>query len=56
MAMNHAREAEVDVEIACARDGTILALPKRSGVLPYAQVSLREARGQELPAAVRAAR
>ena len=24
MAMNHAREAEVDVEIACARDGTIL--------------------------------
>ncbi len=26
MAMNHAREAEVDVEIACARDGTILAL------------------------------
>jgi len=26
MAMNHAREAEVDVEIACARDGAILAL------------------------------
>jgi carbon-monoxide dehydrogenase large subunit len=26
MAMNHARDAEVDVEIACARDGTILAL------------------------------
>jgi carbon-monoxide dehydrogenase large subunit len=26
MAMNHARESEVDVEIACARDGTILAL------------------------------
>ena len=26
MAMNHAREAEVDVEIACTRDGTILAL------------------------------
>jgi aerobic carbon-monoxide dehydrogenase large subunit len=26
MAMNHAREAEVDVEIACGRDGTILAL------------------------------
>jgi carbon-monoxide dehydrogenase large subunit len=26
MAMNHAREAEVDIEIACARDGTILAL------------------------------
>ena len=26
MAMNHAREAEVDVEIACERDGTILAL------------------------------
>src|SRR5262245_26982005 len=26
MAMNHARQAEVDVEIACARDGTILAL------------------------------
>ena len=26
MAMNHAREAEVDVEIACKRDGTILAL------------------------------
>ena len=24
MAMNHAREAECDVEIACARDGTIL--------------------------------
>lgn len=26
MAMNHAREAEVDVEIACTRDGKILAL------------------------------
>ena len=26
MAMNHAREAEVEVEIACTRDGTILAL------------------------------
>ena len=26
MAMNHAREAEVDVEIACSRDGTILGL------------------------------
>jgi carbon-monoxide dehydrogenase large subunit len=26
MAMNHAREAEADVEIACTRDGTILAL------------------------------
>jgi aerobic carbon-monoxide dehydrogenase large subunit len=26
MAMNHARQAEVDVEIACTRDGTILAL------------------------------
>jgi carbon-monoxide dehydrogenase large subunit len=26
MAMNHARQAEVDVEIACERDGTILAL------------------------------
>ena len=26
MAMNHAREAEGDLEIACARDGTILAL------------------------------
>ena len=26
MTMNHAREAEVDVEIACERDGTILAL------------------------------
>ena len=26
MAMNHAREAEVDVEIACTRDGVILAL------------------------------
>jgi carbon-monoxide dehydrogenase large subunit len=26
MAMNHAREAEVDVEIACTSDGTILAL------------------------------
>ncbi|MPZ40725.1 MAG: molybdopterin-dependent oxidoreductase [Rhizobiales bacterium] len=26
MAMNHAREAEVDVELACERDGTILAL------------------------------
>jgi carbon-monoxide dehydrogenase large subunit len=26
MAMNHAREAEVEVEIACERDGTILAL------------------------------
>jgi carbon-monoxide dehydrogenase large subunit len=26
MAMNHAREAEADVEIACGRDGTILAL------------------------------
>jgi carbon-monoxide dehydrogenase large subunit len=26
MAMNHAREAEVDVEVACERDGTILAL------------------------------
>jgi aerobic carbon-monoxide dehydrogenase large subunit len=26
MAMNHAREAEVDVEIACTRDGAILAL------------------------------
>jgi aerobic carbon-monoxide dehydrogenase large subunit len=26
MAMNHAREAEADVEIACERDGTILAL------------------------------
>ena len=26
MAMNHAREAEGDIEIACARDGTILAL------------------------------
>jgi carbon-monoxide dehydrogenase large subunit len=26
MATNHAREAEVDVEIACRRDGTILAL------------------------------
>jgi carbon-monoxide dehydrogenase large subunit len=26
MATNHARQADVDVEIACARDGTILAL------------------------------
>jgi carbon-monoxide dehydrogenase large subunit len=26
MAMNHARQAEVDVEIACTRDGAILAL------------------------------
>ncbi len=26
MAMNHARQAEVEVEIACTRDGTILAL------------------------------
>ncbi len=26
MAMNHAREVETDLEIACARDGTILAL------------------------------
>jgi aerobic carbon-monoxide dehydrogenase large subunit len=26
MAMNHARQAQVDVEIACARNGTILAL------------------------------
>jgi carbon-monoxide dehydrogenase large subunit len=26
MAMNHAREAAADIEIACARDGTILAL------------------------------
>jgi len=26
MAMNHARESETDIEIACARDGTILAL------------------------------
>ena len=26
MALNHAREAECDVEIACARDGTILGL------------------------------
>jgi carbon-monoxide dehydrogenase large subunit len=26
MAMNHAREAEVEVEIACERDGTIVAL------------------------------
>jgi aerobic carbon-monoxide dehydrogenase large subunit len=26
MAMNHAREAECDIEIACRRDGTILAL------------------------------
>ena len=26
MAMNHAREAECDLEIACARDGTILAI------------------------------
>ena len=26
VAMNHAREAEADLEIACARDGTILAL------------------------------
>src|SRR5215468_1164232 len=26
MAMNHARQAEVEVEIACAHDGTILAL------------------------------
>jgi carbon-monoxide dehydrogenase large subunit len=26
MAMNHAREAEADVEIACERDGTIIAL------------------------------
>jgi aerobic carbon-monoxide dehydrogenase large subunit len=26
MAMNHARQAQVDVEIACARDGTILGL------------------------------
>jgi carbon-monoxide dehydrogenase large subunit len=26
MAMNHAREVELDIEIACARDGTILAV------------------------------
>ncbi len=26
MTLNHAREAEIDVEIACTRDGTILAL------------------------------
>ena len=26
MAMNHARESEADIEIACTRDGTILAL------------------------------
>jgi carbon-monoxide dehydrogenase large subunit len=26
MAMNHAREAEADIEIACAKDGTILGL------------------------------
>jgi carbon-monoxide dehydrogenase large subunit len=32
MAMNHAREAQADVEIACARDGTILALRGRADV------------------------
>ena len=26
MAMNHAREAEADIEIACERDGTIIGL------------------------------
>ena len=26
MAMNHAREEECDLEVACARDGTILAI------------------------------
>ena len=26
MAMNHARETEADIEIACARDGTLLAI------------------------------
>ena len=29
MAMNHAREEECDLEVACARDGTILAHPRR---------------------------
>ena len=37
MAMNHAREAECDVEIACERDGTILGAarprPRRHGRL-----------------------
>ena len=32
MATNHAREAEIDVEIACKRDGTILALRGRAHV------------------------
>ena len=32
MAMNHAREAQADVEIACGRDGTILALRGRADV------------------------
>ena len=32
MAMNHARQAQVEVEIACARDGTILALRGRAHV------------------------
>jgi carbon-monoxide dehydrogenase large subunit len=32
MAMNHAREAQADIEIACTRDGTILALRGRADV------------------------
>jgi len=32
MAMNHARQAQVDVEIACTRDGTILALRSHADV------------------------
>lgn len=32
MAMNHARQAEIDIEIACSRDGTILALRGHANV------------------------
>ena len=56
MAMNHAREAEVDVEIACSRDGTILALRghvhRRHGRL-YAH-QRRGRRAQHRPVHVRA--
>ena len=45
MAMNHAREAEADLEIACARDGTILASARR-GAHRHGRLHAHQRRGR----------
>ena len=45
MAMNHAREADCDIEIACARDGTILG-PARARVRRHGRLHAHQRRGR----------